>query len=466
MQLINSIFSNPAHNQKPSAWIQHIPFAYFLVEMLKPKLFVELGTHYGNSYFASCQAIFQSTRTSPITTKARTSTNMKEQLTASWSWRITKPLRTLNFHTLNRLRMIPQVRRIGKSELFDAGFYLQKYPDVKASGMAAAKHYFLYGGAEGRNPSGKFDSAFYLAENPDVAKSGINPLLHYLLHGKDEGRKVKLVDDSLFDFKMKVLGMDIPEDFCIDSLVHREYLIENLCGEKFQGTIWPENGETMIGFLRLTNLEHCILDTIKNNIEGDLIETGVWRGGACIFMREILKLKNITNKSVWLADSFQGLPKPNSDIYPDDLNDKLHTFNELVVSEEEVKNNFEKYNLLDDQVKFLKGWFKDTMPNAPIEKLSILRLDGDMYESTIDVLFYLYPKLSIGGYCIIDDWGAVMACKKAVEDYRRVFDINEEIRSIDWTGIFWKKEVEIPLVSRHDFMQKLSQKNHSQQFRK
>jgi len=108
---------------------------------------------------------------------------------------------------------------------------------------------------------------------------------------------------------------------------------------------------------------------------------------------------------------------------------------------------------LDSRVKFIKGWFKDTLPTAPIQKLSLLRLDGDLYESTIDALFYLYPKLSVGGFCIIDDWGAIPACKKAVEDYRRIFNITERIQVIDWTGIFWKKEKEIAAMSRLDFLE-------------
>jgi len=109
-------------------------------------------------------------------------------------------------------------------------------------------------------------------------------------------------------------------------------------------------------------------------------------------------------------------------------------------SVKQVKNNFSKYGLLDDNVKFLKGWFKDTLPVAPINKLALLRLDGDMYESTMDGLVNLYPKLSKGGYIIVDDWGAVEGCKLAVLDYRKKHGITEEIITIDWTGVYWKKE--------------------------
>jgi O-methyltransferase len=208
---------------------------------------------------------------------------------------------------------------------------------------------------------------------------------------------------------------------------------------RIDGRDRPLNADTMIGLKRLDNIEYCVRDVIKNNVEGDFIELGVWRGGATILMRALLKEMNITDRNVWVADSFEGLPKPDAIKYPADKGDKHYQFDFLKVSIEDVKHNFEKYGLLDERVKFLKGWFKDTLPTAPISKLAVLRLDGDMYESTKDGLVNLYPKLSKGGYIIIDDWGAVPACKKAVEDYRKLHNITEEINLIDWTGVFWKK---------------------------
>lgn len=209
---------------------------------------------------------------------------------------------------------------------------------------------------------------------------------------------------------------------------------------RLNGIDWPINADTMIGLKRLNNIEDCVKDVLKNNIEGDLIETGVWRGGATIYMRALLKAFDNSEKIVWVADSFEGLPKPDEINYKEDKGDIHHTFQGLVISMDEVKNNFKKYGLLDEQVRFLKGWFKDTLPTAPIDKLSLLRLDGDMYESTMDGLVNLYPKLSVGGYIIIDDWGAVPQCKIAVEDYRKKHHISEEIKTIDWTGVYWKKE--------------------------
>jgi hypothetical protein len=205
------------------------------------------------------------------------------------------------------------------------------------------------------------------------------------------------------------------------------------------GGDWPASAHTMIGLKRLDNLQFCVEDVIKNNVEGDLIETGVWRGGATILMRAILKAHSVTNRSVWVADSFEGLPRPDVTKCPEDNGDRHYTHKELAVSLEEVRSNFERYGLLDDQVRFLKGWFRDTLSQAPFKRLAVARLDGDMYESTMDALQALYPKISLGGYIIIDDFNAVAGCKSAVLDYRREHAITEEFMPIDWTAVYWKK---------------------------
>jgi O-methyltransferase len=217
-----------------------------------------------------------------------------------------------------------------------------------------------------------------------------------------------------------------------------KYIPHNL-EDRLNGKDWPAYADTMIGLKRLENIQFCIEEILKNHIEGDLIETGVWRGGATIWMKGLLKAYENDDKIVWVADSFSGLPKPDSSKYKQDANDRHFLYKELAIPVETVRYNFAKYDLLDDKVKFLVGWFKDTLPNAPIEKLALLRLDGDMYESTMDALLHLYSKLSIGGYIIIDDWGAVSACKEAVIDFRTKFNITEEIIPIDWSGVYWKK---------------------------
>ncbi len=205
------------------------------------------------------------------------------------------------------------------------------------------------------------------------------------------------------------------------------------------GLDWPVEAQTMIGTKRLANLRALTESVIVDNVPGDLIETGVWRGGACILMRAVLYAHNVTDRLVWVADSFEGLPIANQLQYPKDAGSDFHTYKQLAVSLGEVQENFRAYNLLDEQVKFLKGWFKDTLPIAPIGRLALMRLDGDMYESTMDALINLYPKLSCQGYVIIDDYHAVPACKAAVSDYCCKRGLNPEIVEIDGVGVYWRK---------------------------
>jgi len=206
-----------------------------------------------------------------------------------------------------------------------------------------------------------------------------------------------------------------------------------------EGRDWPSEAETMIGLKRLDNLQYCVEQVLQEGILGDLIETGVWRGGASIFMRGVLKVYGDTSRAVWVADSFSGLPKPDADLYPADAGDQHYTWTQLVVSLEEVQANFSRYGLLDEQVRFLPGWFSDTLPHAPIERLAVLRLDGDMYSSTMEAFTHLYPKLAVGGYVIVDDYGAVPGCRAATEDFRARHGVTEPLERIDWTGVFWKR---------------------------
>ena len=203
------------------------------------------------------------------------------------------------------------------------------------------------------------------------------------------------------------------------------------------GRDWPAQAETMIGLERLSNLQACVTDVLRRGVPGDLIETGVWRGGACIFMRAILRLYGDTSRTIWVADSFRGLPPPSHPIDTADIDFSL--IPELAVSLEEVSANFDRYGLLDEQVRFLEGFFSETLPDAPIDRLAVLRLDGDMYESTMDALQSLYPKLSPGGYLIVDDYGGINGCKQAIDDYRAAHSITEPIVGIDHTGVYWRR---------------------------
>jgi O-methyltransferase len=205
-----------------------------------------------------------------------------------------------------------------------------------------------------------------------------------------------------------------------------------------QGRDWPLYAHSMIGVRRLRNLRRCVQQVLADRVPGDLIEAGTWRGGAAILMRGVLAANGTRDRCVWAADSFSGVPKPNPQRYPADAADLNYTAPELAVSRQEVEDNFRRYDLLDEQVRFLEGLFAETLPTVSDRTWAVVRLDGDLYESTMDGLTNLYPGLSIGGFMIIDDYGWDN-CRQAVEDYREEHAIEEPIERIDWVGAYWRR---------------------------
>jgi O-methyltransferase len=202
------------------------------------------------------------------------------------------------------------------------------------------------------------------------------------------------------------------------------------------GRDWPQRAHTMVGRERLNNIQHCLNYARENNIPGDFIETGVWRGGACIFAKKYFDLYDM-DRNVFVADSFKGLPPPECQ---QDEGANYHLFTELAISLEKVKSHFELYGCLDDKVKFVEGWFKDSLPNNnDIKELCVLRMDGDMYKSTMDVFETCYHKLSVGGFCIIDDW-CIPDCREAVEDWWKLLGKQPSYTDIDGSSIFWQKD--------------------------
>jgi O-methyltransferase len=195
---------------------------------------------------------------------------------------------------------------------------------------------------------------------------------------------------------------------------------------------------SMIGAKRMRNIEECLDRVREENIPGDVAETGVWRGGAAVFMRGYLAAYGMDDRLVWAADSFEGLPKPTSQA---DLGFDYSSATTpiLAVSLDEVRELFERYGLLDDGVRFLKGWFRDTLPAAPIKALSLLRLDGDLYESTRDGLQALHDKVVPGGFILVDDYGDFPPCRKAVDEFRAERGIDAPIVKVDWSGVYWRK---------------------------
>lgn len=209
---------------------------------------------------------------------------------------------------------------------------------------------------------------------------------------------------------------------------------------RMHGWDWPSVAFTMVGTKRLQNVRLLVESVIGEGVPGDFVETGVWRGGACIMARAVLQAYGVTDRSIIACDSFEGLPEPNAAAFPADEGSTFHTYDDLAVSLEQVKANFAKFDLLDDQVVFLKGWFRDTMPLVPSTQVAVLRLDGDMYESTIDPLRSLYDRIPAGGYVIVDDYHVVEASRIALHDFLSARGETPALQEIDGVGVYFRKE--------------------------
>jgi O-methyltransferase len=208
------------------------------------------------------------------------------------------------------------------------------------------------------------------------------------------------------------------------------------------GMDWPLQGLTMTGLRRLDDLQACVESVLRDEVDGDLIEAGAWRGGASILMRATLDSLGDSERTVVVADSFQGFPDDEAGEHID-----LSTYEFLSVPLEEVEANFARFGC-DHDVRFVPGFFEDTLPGLSDGRWAIARLDGDTYEATLTALQSLYPGLSVGGYLIIDDYGALEECRRAVDDFREQHGITEPLEEIDWTGMRWRRESDAPIEAQ------------------
>jgi O-methyltransferase len=203
------------------------------------------------------------------------------------------------------------------------------------------------------------------------------------------------------------------------------------------GRDWPVFAYTMSGVERLHNTRCCVEQALDDAIEGDLVEAGTWRGGSAMMMKGTLCAYGDVTRRVYVADTFAGLPPPLLDA---DRGSRLHREPLLAVGVDEVRAGFERLGLLDERVIFLEGLFDDTLPTVAGRRWAVVRIDGDLYASTRDALTHLWPGLAVGGFVIVDDYGAVDGCRRAVDEFRVQHGITAPLQRIDWTGVWWRRE--------------------------
>jgi Macrocin-O-methyltransferase (TylF) len=226
-----------------------------------------------------------------------------------------------------------------------------------------------------------------------------------------------------------------------DSPVFSHELSEEELPLRAVGGDWPFSGLTMVGLSRLDDLQACVEAVIADGVEGDMIEAGAWRGGASILARATLDSLGADDRTVWVADSFQGLPQPDPEAFPEDHELDLSRVDFLAVPPEEVLGYFARFGC-EQGVELVEGYFDQTLPTLRDRRWAVIRLDGDSYEATWVGLESLYPGLSAGGYLVVDDYVLIEECRRAVDEYRSQNGITEPIEQVDWNGIRWRRESE------------------------
>lgn len=202
---------------------------------------------------------------------------------------------------------------------------------------------------------------------------------------------------------------------------------------------------TMTSLERMYSLHTAVKYVIENDIPGDFVECGVWRGGSAMIIAKTLKELGETSRKIYMYDTFEGMPAPGE--YDKDLTGKLAS-SQLqdhskikeqsviwaIASLNDVKKNLESVSYPSDNLIFIEGKVEDTIPEVCPETICLLRLDTDWYESTLHELKYLYPKLSKSGALIIDDYGHWAGARKAVDEYFHSNKPAPLLSRIDYSG--------------------------------
>lgn len=205
-----------------------------------------------------------------------------------------------------------------------------------------------------------------------------------------------------------------------------------------EGKDWPMHGYSMAGNVRLQNVQQSLEAVLSEGIPGSFVECGVWRGGASIYAAAVLHAYGITDRDVHLVDSFKGLPPNTTD--KDTVAWSKMKF--LMIPLEKVQDHFRSFGLLGPRVHFHQGYFRYALPRwrgGDRSPIAVLRMDGDMWESTMDQFYNLWDDIAPGGFIIVDDYGVVVEARKAVHDFLDHHGYQVAIHDIDGVGAWFRK---------------------------
>ena len=231
---------------------------------------------------------------------------------------------------------------------------------------------------------------------------------------------------------------------------------------------WPPSplGVTMAGLMRMASLQSQLKEVKEKGIPGDILEAGVWRGGMSIYAAAVMRVYKLDRK-MYLCDSFKGLGLPQeTSLRPDEHFYASEWLNgTLAVAQEHVLHNLDVHGIPRSRAVLVPGYFVDSLPplraslTSAKGHLALLRMDGDMYDSTIDILYNLYDFVPVGGLVVVDDWGwdhgavqgsdkvakPIFGAKQAVMHFRELHGMTEPMRNIDYSAAWWRKEKEVQL---------------------
>lgn len=209
-------------------------------------------------------------------------------------------------------------------------------------------------------------------------------------------------------------------------------------------TICQVQRYTMTSPERILALCNAVEYVVRSGIEGSFVECGVWRGGSMAAAARTLTQHRDVERELWLYDTFEGMSEPTSqdvDCWGGDAakllteQDRADAKSVWCVSGlQEVKNVMAETGYSRERIHYIEGKVEDTLPERKPEKIALLRLDTDWYESTRCELEHLFPRLQPGGVLIIDDYGHWQGCRKAVDEYIAKHSINIFLNRIDYTG--------------------------------
>ena len=251
-------------------------------------------------------------------------------------------------------------------------------------------------------------------------------------------------------------------DILIRALSYTLY-VDKVQDDFVRGHTWPKHAISMGGVDAMWNVANLTEKVISAPVEGDFVEAGVWKGANGIIARKLFDAADDATRTVWCLDSYAWLPPPD-ERYKKDSGDKHHTYAKrhpvLRVDLNDVSSIYRRFGIdVSDAsqvggTKLVKGFFNETAPKVAgmVRHIAILRLDGDMYQSTWEVLIAMYGKVSLGGYVIIDDYG-LRGAKGATDDFRKCARISAPFHfflpeNTPYPGgrtgkVFWQKTAEV-----------------------